>query len=157
MEDSMRMTLSLALGAAWLAGAGAHPDPHRTTSTDRTTVDSTALARQLVGHWKGTRHEAGSAAGHRFTMSWKTASDGHLAGTVEPAAGPAYETNVVWSSDTGFVTESAPHRSPELNEEVVTRMVAHLKGDSLSGKFEMRPMTYRGRSAAGNFTAARQQ
>jgi hypothetical protein len=35
-------------------------------------------------------------------------------------------------------------------------MVAHPKGDSLSGKFEMRPMTYRGHSVAGNFTAVRQ-
>jgi len=49
-----------------------------------------------------------------------------------------------------------PHQSKELNEEVVTRMVAHVKGDSLSGRFEMRPMTYDGRSVAGNFTAARQ-
>lgn len=152
----MRMTLCLALGAAWLSSAGAHPNPHRTTSAYRSAVDSTELARQLVGNWKGTRYEAGSVAGHQFTMSWKKAADGHLSGTVEPATGPAYETNVVWSSDTGFVTESAPHQSKELNEEVVTRMVAHLKGDSLSGKCEMRPMTYRGRSVAGNFTAARE-
>jgi len=36
-------------------------------------------------------------------------------------------------------------------------MVAHLKGNSRSGKFEMRPMTYGGRSVAGTFAAARQQ
>jgi hypothetical protein len=90
-------------------------------------------------------------------MSWKKATDGHLVGAVAPTSGPAYETNVVWSSDTGFVTESAPHQSKELNEEVVTRMVAHLKADSLSGKFEMRPVTYGGRSVAGNFIATREQ
>jgi hypothetical protein len=81
---------------------------------------------------------------------------GHLVGTVAPTTGPAYGTNVVWSSDTGFVTESAPRQSKKLNEEVVTLMVAHPKGDSLSGKFEMRPMTYRGHSVAGNLTAVRQ-
>jgi hypothetical protein len=153
----MRMTLWIALGAVGLTGAAVHPTPPRATSTAGTTVDSTLLARHLVGHWKGTRYDAGSAAGHQFTMSWKQASDGHLSATVASDAGPAYQANVVWSSDTGFVTESAPHRSQELNEEVVTRMVAQLKGDSLSGKFEMRPMTYAGRSVAGTFAAARQQ
>jgi hypothetical protein len=151
------MTHWIALGALGLTGAAAHPTPPRATITSRTTVDSTRLARQLAGHWKGTRYDAGSSAGHQFTMSWKQASDGHLSGTVTPAAGPAYQANVVWSSDTGFVSESAPHRSQELNEEVVTRIVAHLKGDSLSGKFEMRPTTYRGRSVEGTFAAARQQ
>jgi hypothetical protein len=153
----MRTTLCIALGAAGLAGVAGYPNPHRTPTTYRTTVDSTQLAQQLVGKWKGIRHEAGSATGHQFTMNWEKTSDGHLVGTLAPATGPAYETSVVWSSDTGFVAESAPHRSKELNEEVVTRMVAHLKGDSLSGKFEMRPMTYGGRSVAGNFAAARQQ
>lgn len=151
----MRTTLCIALCAAGLVATG-HPNPHRTPTTYPISVDSTQLARQLVGNWKGTRYEAGASAGHHFTMSWKKTSDGHLVGTVAPATGPTYETNLVWSSDTGFVAVSSPHQSKELDEAVVTRMVAHLKDDSLSGKFEMRPMTYRGRSEAGNFTAARQ-
>ncbi len=154
----MRSTLCIALGAAWIAGAGAYTSPHHATSAYRhAAVDSTQLARQLVGSWKGTRYASASSARKPFTMTWKTAADGHLSGTITPAAGAPYETNVVWSSDTGFVTESAPHRSKELNEEVVSRMVGHLHGDSLSGQFELRPMTYGGRTVAGDFTAARQK
>jgi hypothetical protein len=153
----MRMTLCIALGAVWLAGAGGNTNLHRTTTTYRAPVDSTTLARQLVGKWKGTRYESGSAGAHQFTMKWKKAADGHLSGTIDPAAGPAYQTQVVWSSDTAFVSESAPHQSKELKEEVVTRIAAHVSRDSLSGKFEMRPMTYRGRTVVGNFTAVRQK
>lgn len=71
--------------------------------------------------------------------------------------GRACQANVVCSSDTGFVTESAPHRSADLNEEVVTRMVSHIKGDSLWGQLGMRPMTYRGKSETGRFSATRQK
>jgi hypothetical protein len=152
----MRMTLCITLGAAWLAGAGG-TNLHRTTTTYRAAADSTDLARELLGNWKGTRYESGSLAPHQFTMKWNKAPDGHLSGTVDPAAGPAYMTRVVWSADTGFVSESAPHQSQELQEEVVTRIAAHLYPDSLSGKFEIRPMTFRGRSVTGNFTAVRQK
>jgi hypothetical protein len=64
-------------------------------------------------------------------------------------------TQVVWSSDTAFITESAPHKSPEIGEQVVTRMINHFKGDSLTGTFELRPTSYKGRSLNGHFTAAR--
>ncbi len=88
-------------------------------------------------------------------MTWKKAPDGHLTGTVKPAAGSAYEANVVWSADTGFVIESAPHTSSQLHEAVVTRMVSHLEGDSLWGTFEMRPTAFKGRSEEGRFSATK--
>lgn len=153
----MRMALCTALGLAWLAGAGGHPGRTPDPSPHGTASDSTALASKLVGKWAGTRYDSGSTASHQFTMDWKKASDGQLTGKVASTTGQSYETKVVWSSDTGFVTESAPHKSGELNEEVVTRTVSHLKGDSLWGIFEMRPTSYRGRSVAGRFTAARQK
>jgi len=43
----MRMTLCLALRAAWLTSAGAHPNPHRTTSAYRSAGDSTELAPRM--------------------------------------------------------------------------------------------------------------
>jgi hypothetical protein len=90
-------------------------------------------------------------------MEWKKASDGHLEAKVSVAKEPSYQTSVVWTSDTGYVTESAPHRSVALNEEVVTRTVSHLKGDSVTGTFELRPTSYEGRTMKGRFTAVRQK
>jgi hypothetical protein len=118
-------------------------------------VDSNPLAAKLAGTWTGTRHDSGSSASQAFSMTWKKDSLGHPAGTIRPAAGSAYQASVVWSADTGFVIESAPHTSAQLHEQVVTRMVSHLKGDSLYGTFEMRPTTYKGRTETGNFSAKR--
>jgi hypothetical protein len=152
----MRMALCAVAGLAWLATTGGVP-AGTGSSPLHETVDSTALASRLIGHWTGARYDSGSTTPHPFSMQWKKAPDGHLAGMVTASAQKPYETNVVWSSDTGFVTESAPHRSSELNEEVVTRSVAHFKGDSLVGTFELRPMTYRGKSETGKFSATRQK
>ena len=152
----MRLALCAVAGLAWLATTGGLPAGTRSSPLHEM-VDSTALASRLIGRWIGARHDSGSATPQRFTMQWEKAQDGHLSGMVTSGSQPAYETNVVWSSDTGFVTESAPHRSGQLNEEVVTRSVAHFKGDSLVGTFEMRPMTYRGKSEHGTFSAARQK
>lgn len=153
----MRMALCTALGLAWLAGAGGHPSRTMAPSPHPTDPDSAALASKLVGKWMGARYDSGSTAPHQFRMSWKRASDGELTGMVAPTSGQSYVTKVVWSSDTGFVTESAPHKSGELGEQVVTRTVSHLKGDSLWGTFELRPMSYKGRSEQGHFSAARQK
>jgi hypothetical protein len=154
----MRIAFCTALGVAWLAGTGAVPASRvADTRPARAAADSTTLASKLVGKWAGGRYEARSMTPHRFTMSWMKASDGHLTARVDPAGGAPYETNVVWSSDTGFVTESAPHQSRELHEEIVTRTVSHLKGDSLWGKIEMRPTSYRGRTETGHYSATRQK
>jgi len=154
----MRIALCTGLGVAWLAGTGAVTNPGGAgASPGLAALDSTTLASRLVGKWSGGRYEPGSKMPHQFTMNWMKASDGHLTATVNPAGGTAYETNVVWSSDTGFVTASAPHQSRELSEEVVTRTVSHLKGDSLWGKIEMRPTSYGGRTETGHYTATRQK
>lgn len=152
----MRMALCAFAGLAWLATTGSLPAGTHSSPLHET-VDSTALASQLIGRWTGARYDSGSTTPHQFTMKWTKAPDGHLTGMVTAGSQAGYETNVVWSSDTGFVTESAPHRNSDLNEEVVTRSVAHLKGDSLWGTFEMRPMTYRGKSESGKFSAAKQK
>jgi hypothetical protein len=88
-------------------------------------------------------------------MTWKKDTTGSMIGTVKPASGSAYAAKVVWSADTGFVIESAPHTSNQLHETVVTRMVSHLKGDSLWGTFEMRPTAYKGRTEEGRFSATK--
>jgi hypothetical protein len=113
----------------------------------------TGLAAKLVGKWDGTRFDSSATSGRKFTMTWKQDTTSALIGTVTMVDGSSYPVRVVWSSDTGFVTESAPHQSPGLKEEVVTRTVSHLKGDSLWGAFEARPMSYQGRTEQGHFSA----
>ena len=151
----MRMAICAVAAVVWAMGAGGHPDRAAPRVTG-IVVDSNPLASKLTGTWTGGRHDSASSAPQAFTMTWKKDTTGSMTGTVKPGAGPAYEAKVVWSADTGFVIESAPHSSKQLHEQVVTRMVSHLKGDSLWGTFEMRPAAYKGRSAEGSFTAAKQ-
>lgn len=150
----MNTTVFAAIGIGSLLTLGV---PHRPAihATSSSSADTT-LASKLTGKWSVTRYDSSSAAGKKFTMTWAKDTAGALTGTVKMPSGPSYDTRVVWSSDTAFIAESAPHKSAELNEQVVTRMVSHFKGDSLTGTFEMRPMDYKGRSEKGRFVAARQ-
>jgi hypothetical protein len=136
-----------AIGALIAVGPGAS---HSTVAL-RAPSD-TGVAARLVGKWVGTRFDSSAAGGHKFTMSWKQDTAKALTGTVT-MNGSSYPVRVVWSSDTGFVTESAPHQSAALKEEVVTRTVSHFKGDSLYGTFEARPMSYKGTTEQGHFSA----
>jgi hypothetical protein len=150
----MNTTVFAALGIGSLLTLGL---PHRSPvhATASTAADTT-LASKLAGTWSVTRYDASSKAGKKFTINWANDTAGAVTGTVKMPNGPSYATQVVWSSDTAFIAESAPHRSADLNEEVVTRMVSRFKGDSLTGTFEQRPMAYRGRTETGRFVAARQ-
>jgi len=150
----MNTTVFAAIGIGSLLTLGL---PHRrpVDATASATADTT-LASKLAGTWSVTRYDSSSKVGKKFTISWAKDTAGTLNGTVKMPRGPSYATKVVWSSDTAFIAESAPHKSADLNEEVVTRMVSHFKGDSLTGTFEQRPMAYQGRSESGRFVAARQ-
>jgi hypothetical protein len=87
-------------------------------------------------------------------MIWLEAPDGHVTGTLA-VAHQQYPMTVVWSSDTAFIAESAPHRSRLLHEMVVTRTVGRLKGTELVGTFEARPTSYSGETLSGSFEATR--
>ncbi len=143
---------ALALGGASRSGGAAAPRPG---SVDRAPADTVALASRLAGTWRGEGVDSGSTTPQRFTMRWRQAQDGHPTGTVSLAGGPEYPVNVVWSSDTAFIYVSAPHRSPTLREEVVTRTLARFKGDSLVGTYEARPTKYSPKSLTGRFSAVR--
>lgn len=149
----MNTTLFAAIGIGSLLTLGVPQRP--ATHPAAPVASDTTLASKLAGAWSVTRYDSTSKSGKQFTMRWAKDSTGDLSGTVNMPNGPSYATKVVWSSDTAFIAESAPHRSPELNEQVVTRMVSHFKGDSLAGTFELRPMNYKGRSETGRFVAAR--
>lgn len=148
----MQMALFAAIGIGSMLAVGAQSGANATT-TRSAPADTVALASKLVGKWTGVRTDSGSTTPHHFTMDWKKAPDGHLNGTVAVAGGPTYQTSVVWSSDTALIMESAPHQSASLSERVVTRTIAHLKGDSLVGRTELRPTAYKGRSITGHISA----
>jgi hypothetical protein len=147
----MQTALFAAIGIGSMLAMGAQSGASATT-TRSTPADTVGLASKLVGKWTGVRTDSGSTPQH-FTMDWKKAADGHLNGTVALAGGPTYRTSVVWSSDTALIMESAAHQSPGLSERVVTRTLAHLKGDSLVGRTELRPAAYTGRSITGHISA----
>lgn len=151
----MQLALLAALSAGTALALAASGASARVPATVTTAPDS-GLAARIAGHWSGRRTSSTAKQSGKMTMMLKQADEGGLEGSVDVAGAPAFPVQVVWSSDTAFILESAPHKSPDLHEQVVTRSLVHFKGDSLTGKFESRPMRYEGKTATGKFEVGRQ-
>jgi hypothetical protein len=129
-------------------------EPQHSTPAPVTSPD-TALTGRVAGTWVGHRTASPGAREQQFRMVWHRAADGRLTGMVVPRGQPGHEVTAVWSSDTAFISESAPYMSRQLHERVVTRSVVYLKNGSLQGTFDTRPTRYEGRSLKGTFQAVR--
>ena len=151
----MQLVLLAALSAGTAVALAAAGAPAHVPATAAAPPDS-ALAARIAGQWTGHRTSATSKQAERMAMTLTKSTEGGLDGKVSVAGEPAFPVQVVWTSDTAFILESAPHKSSDLHEQVVTRSVVHFKGDSLTGKFESRPMKYEGKTATGNFEVGRQ-
>jgi hypothetical protein len=148
----MRSLLCAGLAAgAFFAFGSATP---ATGSLATPANQGTGLAAELAGTWTGHRTIVQTGRTEPLRMVWLKAPDGRVTGTMA-VAHEKYPVTVVWSSDTAFIAESAPHRSRVLNEMVVTRTVGHLRGTELVGTFQARPTAYSGRTLTGSFEAAR--
>ena len=112
-----------------------------------------AIPDRLLGSWMAQGYDAGSNRPQAFTLTWSRSPDGSLGGTVAFRGGETYNVKIVSTSDTTFVYESAPHQSPTLKAQVVTRTQARLVGDTLIGTYEARAKT--GKVLRGKFTAKR--
>jgi hypothetical protein len=150
----MQLILFAALSAGTAVALAASGAPTHAPATVTAPPDS-ALATRIAGHWTGQRTSASAKQARRMAMTLTKSTEGGLDGKVSVAGEPAFPVRVVWTSDTAFILESAPHRSSDLHEQVVTRSVVHFKGDSLTGKYESRPMKYEGKTATGNFEVGR--
>jgi hypothetical protein len=113
-----------------------------------------AVPDRLLGTWTAKGYDAGSNKPQEFTINWNRAPDGGLVGTIAFRPGSRYNVKVVSTTDSTFVYESEPHRSPTLKAQVVTRSEARLMGDSLAGTYEARA-TEGGKVLRGRFTAKR--
>jgi hypothetical protein len=129
-------------------------DTMAATPAPTTTPDAAALASKLEGTWNAEGRDSGSTRAQKFTVTWTKAPDGGLLGKVSFQPGETYNVKVVSSSDSTFVYESDPHRSPTLKAEVVTRTEARLSGDSLIGNYEARAATG-GKTLRGRFAATK--
>lgn len=114
----------------------------------------TAVADRLIGSWKARGVDEGSSKAQEFTITWSRAPDGGLAGVIAFKPGETYNVKVVSTGDSTIVYESAPHRSPSLKANVVTRTEARFVGDSLVGTYEAKAQTG-GKVLRGRFTARR--
>jgi hypothetical protein len=113
-----------------------------------------ALPDRLLGTWTAQGYDAGSKRAQQFTITWTRGPDGSLVGTIAFHPGETYQVNVVSTTDSTIVYESAPHRSPTLKGQVVTRSEARLAGDSLTGTYEAHG-TKGGKVLRGHFSARR--
>lgn len=112
-----------------------------------------AVPDRLVGMWTAKGYDAGSSRAQPFTITWTRAPDGSLAGTIAFENGEKYNVKVVSTGDSTIVYESAPHQSPTLKTQVVTRTQARLVGDTLKGTYEAKGKG--GKVLRGQFTATR--
>ncbi len=113
-----------------------------------------AVPDRLIGSWTAKGFDAGSKRPQAFTITWSRAPDASLVGQIAFASGEKYDVKVVSTSDTMIVYESAPHRSPTLNTQVVTRTTAKMVGDSLTGSYVAKA-TKGAKTLRGRFTAVR--
>ena len=132
----------------------AFADTAATPGAPAPTPDAGALAGRLEGTWNGEGKDSGSTRTQKFTITWTTDPDGAFSGKVSFRPGDSYSVKVVSSSYSTFVYESAPHRSPTLNAEVVTRTEARLSGDSLIGNYEAQAAAG-GKTLRGRFVATK--
>jgi hypothetical protein len=114
----------------------------------------TALPDRLLGSWKAQGYDAGSSRAQPFTITWSRAPDGSLTGRVAFEGGEQYDVKVVSTTDTMIVYQSAPHRSPTLKAQVVTRTQARMVGDTLVGSYTARAGKG-GKVLRGTFRATR--
>jgi hypothetical protein len=150
----MQLVLFAGLSTAAAVALAASGAPARATAPLTAPTDS-ALAARIGGTWTGHRTSSLSKTPEPVKLTWSAASDGGVEGTLSVRRQPSFPVNVVWTSDTAFIFESAPHPSDALDEQVVTRGVVHFKGDSLEGTFDARPTTYKGRTLTGSFMVGR--
>jgi hypothetical protein len=150
----VQLALYAAGGVAAAITLAAAAAPKAAAAPLATRPDS-VLAARLDGTWTGHRSTSISMHPQPFTMAWRTAPDGHVTGMVTVPGERKYPVNVVWTSDTAFIFESAPHLSRALHERVVTRSLVHFKGDQLAGTFDTRPTKYAGKTITGRFNAVR--
>ncbi|HEV7365564.1 MAG TPA: hypothetical protein VGN76_06930 [Gemmatimonadales bacterium] len=160
----MRYLLCTALLLAACEKRGDTARDTTSTATDTVALDSTvgqapaqtmsAVPDRLIGSWTAKGFDAGSKRPQTFTITWSRAPDGSLVGQIAFASGEKYDVKVVSTSDTLIVYQSAPHRSPTLNTQVVTRTTAKIVGDSLTGTYTAKA-TKGSKVLKGRFTAVR--
>ena len=150
----MRYLLYTALLLAACERRDTARDTPRVDSAPAATPAMSAVADRLLGTWTARGYDAGSTKAQQFAITWTRAPDGGLVGTIAFQPGATYDVKVVSTSDSMIVYESAPHHSPTLKGQVVTRTEARLVGDSLMGTYEARA-TEGAKTLKGKFVAKR--
>jgi hypothetical protein len=150
----MRYLLCTALALGACQPRDTARDTPATDTAASPALTMSAVPDRLLGTWNAQGYDAGSNRPQQFTITWSRAPDGSLTGTIAFQGGEKYNVKVVSTSDSTFVYESEPHRSPTLKAQVVTRTQARLVGDSLSGTYEAKAKEG-GKVLRGRFTAKR--
>ena len=98
-------------------------------------------AQKYAGTWEGRSYRSSTDTGIPFRIVASVASDGTLRSTLTftGITAPPIPIRTRQVTDTSLVDEIGPYHSPTANAEVVTTSTGKLRGDSLSGTFEMRP------------------
>ena len=157
--------MRIILGSVLVLAACSNPDTDRASITTDTGAAAPAevpaapaasgAASKLVGTWEGRGYEEGDKKGTRYTAVRRLSEDGTVTGTLTiPSSGSKYNFKTISMTESTFVQESEPHRSPTLKTEVITRTEGRFAGDSMWGTYEARA-TAGGKTLRGRFVAKR--
>ncbi len=117
--------------------------------------DGRAVVARYAGTWEGRSFTAGADTGYTWRSFLSVAQDGALTGSLTYAdRSDPVPLKTVDATDSVLVQRLGPYFSQALNKKVVAIFTGHLRGDSLVGTYEVRPL--RGREHhLGHFVAVR--
>ena len=158
----MRPLLSslLALAAACTTRSDADNPPEVAVATAAPVGKASKAQRRIATHggvWEGRAYRTDVDTGTRWTNTVNVMPDSSITGSLRFAAGakgPAVAVTYLQLTDSSSVQELGPYYSPTAKTEVMTRVEAHVRGDSSWGTYEMTP-TKGGQPERGRFSARR--
>ena len=99
-------------------------------------------AQKYAGTWEGRSFRSASDTGTPWRIVTAVVQDGSLRGTMTytSVTAPPVPIRARDVSDSAVVSELGPYHSVTAKADVVTITTGKVRGDSLNGTFEMRPV-----------------
>ncbi len=114
-------------------------------------------AQKYAGTWEGRSYRSESDTGVPWRIVTAVVQDGSLRGTMTYASvtAPPVPIRARDVSDSAVVSELGPYHSITAKADVVTITTGKVRGDSLNGTFEMRPVAGGNAIMTGTFRSKR--
>jgi hypothetical protein len=136
-------------------------DTADTTATGNSTASTGSPAQRRIathgGTWMGRTFRSDADTGIAWTNVVNVMPDSSLTGSLrfaEGGRGAPVAVTYLQMTDSTAILELGPYYSPTVKAEVMTRVEARVRGDSMWGNYDMRP-TKGGAPTRGRLAAKR--